>query len=218
MISRATPRDAGSGRPPCVVSVADHTGWAYVICVAAQGRVPAVVERRKATLIDRDLPTLPYHHDTTTMKEDEADALIARVRRSISERTADALRHVVDDLASTYSVVALAIREPPFADLPENVAAVRSSYRLQCAADGMMYHLALCGAARQRGLDVYQCRRGEETSRAADRLGVTPREIEQFVGRTGRPSGPPWTEEHRRAYASGIAVLAAHARGRLRIS
>ena len=119
------------------------------------------------------------------------------------------------ELAPSNTVVALAIRKPPFPDLPETVAAVRKSYQLQCAADGMLYQLAICHAARQLGLDVHMCRRGEETSRAAEQLGVTPREVEEFVSRAGRPAGPPWTQEHRRAYAAGIAVLAAHAhRGR----
>ena len=121
------------------------------------------------------------------------------------------------ELAPAYAVVALAIREPPFAELPETVAAVRKSYRLQCAADGMMYQLAICRAARQLELDVQICRRGQETSRAADQLGVTLSEIEEFVSRTGRPAGPPWTQEHRRAYAAGIAALAAHSSARLRI-
>jgi hypothetical protein len=176
-----------------------------------------VIERRRVALIDQGLPTLPYHHDTTTMREDEANALIARVRRSIESRTSEAVTRVVTELAPAYAVVALAIREPAFAELPETVAAVRKSYRLQCAADGMLYQLAICRAARQLELDVHVCRRGEETSRAADALGVTRREMEEFVARTGRPAGPPWTQEHQRAYASGIAALAAHARGRLRI-
>ena len=81
----------------------------------------------------------------------------------------------------------------------------------------MLYQLAICHAARQLELDVHMCRRGAETARAAQQLGVTPAAIEEFVSRTGRPAGPPWTQEHRRAYAAGIAVLAAHARGRLRI-
>ena len=28
---------------PCVVSVAEHTGWAHLVCVAAPGLVPAVI-------------------------------------------------------------------------------------------------------------------------------------------------------------------------------
>jgi hypothetical protein len=200
---------------PCVVSVADHAGWAHMVCVAAPGDVPAVVERRRVTLIDAGLPTLPYHHESIGMREDEANALIARVRRSIAGCTARALHGAVADLAPVYPLVALAIREPPFAELPETVAPVRQSYRLQCAADGMMYQLALCRAARDLGLEVHLCRRGEETVQAAARLEVQPDDIESFVSGAGRPAGPPWTQEHRRAYAAGIAALAVRAPRRL---
>jgi hypothetical protein len=203
---------------PCVVSVAEHTGWAHLVCVAAPGRAPAVVARRRVTLIDSGLPTMPYEHESVGMKEAEANALIARVRRSIAVRTSDALTRVVTELARSHAVVALVIRKPPFADLPETVAAVRESYQLQCAADGMLYQLAICRAARQLGLDVHMYRRGEETSFAAEQLGVTLPEVEDFVSRSGRPAGPPWTQEHRRAYAAGIAVLAAHAHRRLKIA
>ena len=202
---------------PCVLSVAEHTGWAHVVCVAARGDVPAVVDRRRVTLIDAGLPTQPYEHDSRAMREDEADALIARVRRSIAGRTSLALQRLVTELAPAHMVVALAIREPPFPDLPGSVAVVRHSHRLTSCADGMLYQLAICRVARQLELDVQLCRRGQESSRAARRLRVTPVEIEEFVSRTGRPAGPPWTGEHRRAFAAGIAVLAAHASTRLRI-
>jgi len=204
-------------RTPCVVSVADHTGWAHLICVSAADGVPSVIERRRVALIERGLPTQPYEHGSTAMREDEAHALIARVRRSIATHTEGVLHRVVTELASTCTVVALAIRKPPFPRLPKSVAAVRASYPLLCAADGMLYQLAICRAARRLGLDVQLYRRGDETSRAAEILGVTPGEIEEFVTRTGRPAGPPWTQEHRRAYAAGIAALAAHGRARLRL-
>ena len=202
---------------PCVVSVAEHTGWAHLVCVAAPGLVPAVIARRRVTLIDPGLPTMPYEHESSAMREDEANALIALVRRSIAARTSEALTRVTTELPRSYTVVGLAIRKPPFDGLPETVAAVRKSYRLQCAADGMLYQLAICRAARQLGLEVELCRRGDETARAAQSLGVTPGEVEEFVSRAGRPAGPPWTQEHRRAYAAGIVALAPHARERLRL-
>jgi hypothetical protein len=202
---------------PCIVSAAEHAGWAHFVCVAASGDVPAVIERGRVTLIGEGLPTMPYHHESIGMREDEANALIARVRRSIAGCASRALRKVVSDLAPAYRVVALAIREPPFPELPDTVATVRQSYPLQCAADGMMYQLALCRAARDFGLEVDLCRRGEETARAAARLEVLPDDIESFVSGPGRPSGPPWTQEHRRAYAAGIAALAARARRRLKV-
>jgi len=202
---------------PCVISVADHAGWAYVVCVAAPTRVPAVVERRRLTLIDAGLPTLPYHHESIGMPEDKANALIARVQRSIAACTSRALREVVAELSPVHPVVALAIREPPFPGLPDTVVPVRQSYRLQCAADGMMYQLALCRAAHDVGLEVDLCRRGEETVRAAARLAVHADDVASFVSGAGRPSGPPWTEEHRRAYAAGIAALAARTRHSLEL-
>jgi hypothetical protein len=202
---------------PCVISAAEHAGWTHFVCVAAPGNVPAVIERRRVTTIDKGLPTMPYHHESLGMREDAANALIARVRRSIEACTARALRDLVRELAPTHDVVALAIRKPPFADLPRTVVPVRESYQLQCAADGMLYQLAICRAARQLSLDVHLYRRGEETSQAAEQLGVTTSDIEEFVSRAGRPSGPPWAQEHRRAYAAGIAVLAAQTRGRLRL-
>jgi len=197
----------------CVISVAEHAGWAHLVCVTAPDGVPAVVDRRRVPTIDEGLPTMPYHHESLGMSEDDANALIARVRRSIATCTTRALRDVVADVAPAYAVVAMAIREPPFPELPDTVAVVRRSYQLQCAADGMMYQLALCRAAGDLGLEVDRCRRGEETARAAAQLGVQRDDMESFVIDTGRPAGPPWTEEHRRAYAAGIAALAHRQRG-----
>jgi hypothetical protein len=202
-------------KAPCVLSVAEHTGWAHVVCVAASGQVPGVIARRRVTLIDSGLPTMPYEHESAGMSEDEAHALIARVRQSIVARTEAALQRIVTELAPSHAVVALAIREPPFAKLPTSIAAVRASYQLQCAADGMLYQMAFCRAARRLDLDVTLCRRGEESSRAAQQLDVTSAAIEQFITQTGRPSGPPWTQEHRRAFAAGIATLATHVRVRI---
>ena len=128
---------------PCVVSVAEHAGWAYLVCVSAADRVPAVIERRRVTTIDAGLPNQPYHHESLGMQEDEANALIARVRESVDARTSLALQQVVTDLAPRYAIVALAIRESPFRELPETVAEVWKSYRLQSCADGMLYQLAM---------------------------------------------------------------------------
>src|SRR5262249_23688302 len=122
---------------PCIVSAAEHAGWAHLVCVSAPADVPTVVERRRVTLIDAGLPTMPYHHESLAMRVDEADTLIVRVRESIARRASDALKRVVADLTPAYRIVALAIREPTFAELPRSVATVRESYPLQCAADGM---------------------------------------------------------------------------------
>jgi len=203
---------------PCVVSVAEHTGWAHVVCVASSALVPIVVARRRVTLIDPGLPKMPYEHESVAMTEAEANALIARVRRSIAACTTLALTRLVAELSPAYAVVALAIRKPPFPELPGTVRAVWTSYSLKCAADGMLYQLAICDAARQLGLEVQLCRRGDEAALAVRCLSATPGDVEEFVSGRGRPAGPPWTQEHRRAYAAGIAALAPHAREPLRLA
>ena len=203
---------------PCVVSVAEHTGWAHLVCVAAHGRMPVVIERRRVTLIDRGLPTQPYEHDTMGLPENDAEDLIARVNASVSACTTRALERVVGELAPTSAVVALAIRKPPFPSIPKSVAAVHASYQLRCSADGMLYQQAICAAAKKLKLAVHLCKRGDEAALAAEQLGVTPGEVEAFVAGSGRPAGPPWTEEHRRAFAAGIAALAPQVRGRLSLT
>jgi hypothetical protein len=201
--------------PPGVISVADHTGWAHLICVTTRGGRPEVAERRRVTLIEPGLPTQPYEHDTRAMREDDAQALVARVRRSIAACSSQALERMVRELAPACGVVALAIRKPPFPQIPSSVRAVHESYPLLCSADGMLFQEALCRAATLHGLQVRLHQRGEELELAAKAVGVEPDDVEAFVARTGRPAGPPWTEEHRRAYAAGIAALALHVRLRL---
>ncbi|MGE3507769.1 MAG: hypothetical protein AB7N65_02665 [Vicinamibacterales bacterium] len=202
---------------PCVVSAADHAGWAHVLVVAAADAVPAVVARRRIALIEPGLPTMPYHHESLGLDVEQADRLIARVRESVDACARRALHEITACLMPSYSAVALSIRHPTYPALPDSVAQIRTSYALQCAADGMMYTLALCAAAHAAGLEVHQCRRGEEVARAAASLRTAPADVTTFVTTTGRPPGPPWADEHRRAFAAGIAALACHAPTALRI-
>jgi hypothetical protein len=97
------------------------------------------------------------------------------------------------------------------------VTVVWASYRLQCAADGVMYQLALCRAARDLDLEVDECPRSQDVASTAERLGMSTDALESFVTSAGRPSGPPWTQEHRRAFAAGIAALASRSRRSFRI-
>jgi len=160
------------------------------------------------TTIGKGLSTMPYHHESLALNIEDANALIARVRQSASQCTSRVVRQLIADIEPAYRVIALAIREPAFPKLPDCVSVVRKSYRLQCAADGMMYQLALGNAADELGIKLHLCARGQEMARAAARLQLPVAEVELFVNVYGRPVGPPWTEEHRRAYAAGIAVLA----------
>jgi hypothetical protein len=199
-------------RIPSILAVVDHTGWAHVVCVSAHERRPFVVTRRRIALIDPGLPTQPYEHDTMAMRPDEAEALVASLRRSIAANTDLALRRLVEELSGEHPVTTLTIRKPPFEKLPASVTAVHASYPLTCSADGMLYNLAISAAAKRLGLDVQWYKRADEMELAAAALGVSREAIEEFVSGSGRPAGPPWTVEHRRAFAAAIAALAPHVR------
>ena len=169
--------------------------------------------RRRIALIDPDLPTQPYEHETRAMRPEEAEALVADVRKSIARTTDLALGRLVDELSRDHTVTTLTIRKPPFEKLPASVAAVHASYQLLCSADGVLYHLAIRNAAKRLGLEIQVCRRGDEIGLAAAALDVSQDAVQEFVTESGRPSGPPWTEEHRRGYAAAIAALAPRVRG-----
>jgi hypothetical protein len=199
--------------PPSILAVSEHTGWAHVVCVSARDRRPFVITRRRIALIDRGLPTQAYEHGTRGRRADEAEALITKVRNSVARTTDLALGRLVDELSSEHPVTTLTIRKPPFEKLPASVAAVHVSYQLMCSADGVLYHLAIRNAAKRLGLEVQLCRRGDEIGLAAAAVGVSPEAVEEFVTGPGRPSGPPWTVEHRRGYAAAIAALAPRVHG-----
>ena len=195
-----------------VLGVADHSGWAICVTVAASHGVAVVVDRRRVELVEPGVPSQPYHHETVGMPRPDAEALVVRVRESVMRTTLARLSELRDELRPRYTIVAMTLRNPPLAYVPVTVAEAHASYPVMCRADGMMYHDALSTAARRLGIAVERHDRGEEVARAADRLGVSLEELDQFLRTTGESLGSPWRKEHRVAAAAAIEVLANRAR------
>jgi hypothetical protein len=110
-------------------------------------------------------------------------------------------------LEPRHGIVAMAIRTPPLDYVPSTVAEAHASYAVMCRADGVMYHDALCTAARQLGMAVHLHARGTEVKRASDRLGGGAADVERLLAVEGARLGPPWQKEHRLAAAAAIGVL-----------
>jgi hypothetical protein len=189
------------------VGVADHNGWAVLVSAALVDGEPAVVDRRRVELIEPDVPSQPYHHETLALRDADAERLLRTVTRSIAACTALAFDRLAADLHPRYRVASIALREPPLARLPATVGEVHGSYHTLCRADGMLYHSAICTAARQRDWNVVLHRRGEEIGRAADALQASARDVERFLSDLRQTLNAPWTAEHRRAFAAAIAAL-----------
>src|SRR5688572_18533929 len=182
-----------------------------VVAVAAENGTPAVVDRRKVPLVDEGVPSQPYHHETLTMPEGEAERLVRTVKRSVASCTARAFEQLAADL-SPYRVKAITIRHPPLERLPGTVKEVHASYHTTCRADGMLYHEAICVAAGSRGWDVLQHERGSEVAKAAEALRTSERTIERFLDGVKKTLGAPWAAEHRQACAAALAALSDHTR------
>jgi hypothetical protein len=180
--------------------------------VAASRGSPVVVDRRRITLIEPGVPTQPYHHDTVGMPRREAERLVVRVRDSVMRTTLAGLIGLRDGLQPTYTIVAMTLRAPTLPYVPVTVAEAHASAAVMYRADGLLYHDALCTAARRLRLAVEFHERGTEAALAAERLGVTLEQLDRFLELAGGNLGPPWRKEHRLAAAAAMAALADRAR------
>jgi len=205
MASRTAGNQKRSNGRRVVVGVADHNGWAILVCAAMISGEPAVVDRRRVRLIEEGVPNQPYHHETLALSDAEAEQLLRRVERSIASCTALAFDRLSADLSPRYRVSSITIRQPPLAHLPATVGEVHRSYHELCRADGMLYHSAVCTAARQRDWKVMFHRRGQELARAAAALQTSTHEFKRFMNNLRQTLKPPWTGEHRNAFAAAIS-------------
>ena len=192
---------------PVAVGVAEHAGWAVLISAGAGKGEPVVVDKRRVRLIEDGVPTQPYHHETLSLPDRAAEQLLRRVRESIAVSTFQALDHLANDLGPRYRVRAVAMRQPTLTQMPASVREAHDSYHVQCRADAMLYHSAICETARQRDWEVVFHRRGEELQNAADALDRSVEDIERFLDGLRPSVRPPWAAEHRHAFAAAIAAL-----------
>lgn len=207
----ARSRGAGSRKETdaqeAIVGIADHGGWAILVTVAMVNGEPTVIDRRRVALIEEGIPTQPYHHDTVALSASDGEQLLRKVKRSVDSFTAIALDRLSADLGPAHSVSAIAIRQPPLDELPATAAEAHRDYYVFCRADAMLYHSAIVAAARERGWKVLSHRRGEEIAKAASALGTSTARVERLVSEPRSTLGPPWTAEHRNAFAAAIAGL-----------
>jgi hypothetical protein len=193
---------------PAVLGVADHSGWAICVTVAAIGGLPAVVDRRRIELIEPGVPSQPYHHEAVGMPLPKAETLVARVRDSVMRTTLERLTGLCASMLPRYSIVAMTLRNPTLGFVPITVAEAHQSRHVMVRADGMMYHDAVSQAAHRLGLALERHERGAEILSAAKRFGVRVAKVEHFLRSAGTSLGPPWQKEHRQAAAAALRVLA----------
>ena len=192
---------------PVVVGVADHNGWAALVCVSAKDGSPEVIDRRRVELIEPGLPKQPYEHDTIGMTTAEAERLVQEVRDSAEHCAERALSRLRSGLGTKWEILSIALRTAPLPRLPGSVAEVHASWPVTVRADAMLYHDALLTSAASLGIKVDTFARGEEGQRAAEATAATAEHLDRFLSGLRATLGPPWQQDHRAAAARAIAAL-----------
>ena len=192
---------------PAAVGVADHNGWAVLVCVAAPDSAPRVLDRRRVELLDVDLPSQPYHHETLQLETEPAQALVRCVRASATQQAAKVLATLQADIGTDFEIVSIALREGVFSELPASVREVHQSHALTYAADGLLYRIALRDAALARGVEAIYHPSKAELTWCATALNVKGDQITSVLDSFGRILGPPWRKDHRQAATAALGAL-----------
>ena len=193
-----------------VIGAADHYARAELVTLALADASPVLLDRRRVELIDKGLPSAPYHHEALSLDIDTAIDLVDRVRRSVAKHASAA----ISTLLATYRAQVLILPSSPYDSLPDSLEEILSSRRLTLAADGMLYREALAEAAAELGMEVRRYpRKTDPTALAAEAMGVDAAEVNSLIAQFGREAGTPWRKDHKMAAAAALSVLG-HRKGR----
>jgi hypothetical protein len=178
------------------VGIAHHLGWAVAVTASA-GHV--VADRRRIELIEPGMPAAPVEHGIATL-DDHAAAQIVTGVRAAALRAASAS---LDQLAAWLPgpVVSMSLRAWPL-DFPDDIA-VRRRPPYQSRADSVMYCQVLSECAHDRGWQVHLFDAKAVEAQAARILGDRAGEV---LGRPRATLGPPWTKDHRIAFAATVVA------------
>jgi hypothetical protein len=178
------------------VGIADHLGWAVAVTASPAHEV---VDRRRLELVEPGLTAAPIHYESHRLDVAATAALVAKVRASVLRATTAAF----DELAAALPapVVSISLRRwPP--DFPDDIAVQRRS-PYEARADAIMYRKILAEVAQARGWEVRLYDAKRVIGQAADVLGG---QAEQILQSPRAQLGPPWTKDHRTAFAAAIVT------------
>ena len=186
------------------VGFATHSGWAVAVAAGLDedGRL-AVLDRRKVTLIDEDLPRMAFHA-AADLDPDAAERLVASVDASIVQCARAVVRDLVaSDGAASVTGVAV-IGEPR--DIP-SVSKVLASHARMHASEGEQYRRGIVEAANDLELPVLRIGADALSSRVIDVLGWTAERTERELAAARATLGPPWQADHKQATLAALVLL-----------
>ena len=194
------------------IGAIDHYARAELVTLGLEDGAPVFLDRRRVALIDKGLPSAPYHHEALEMDLEAATDLVNRVRLSVAEHASAAM----STMLATYRAQVLILPASPYDSLPDSLEEVLSSRPLTLAADGMLYREFLAEAAADLGMEVRRYpRRTDPTRLAAEAMGTDGAAVSSLIARFGQEAGTPWRKDHKVAAAAALSVLGPRIRHRV---
>ena len=106
-----------------VIGAADHYARAELVTLALRDAAPVFLDRRRVVLIDKGLPSAPYHHEALELDLRAAIDLVNRVRQSVAQRASAA----ISTMLATYGARVLILPASPYDGLSDSLEEVLRS-------------------------------------------------------------------------------------------
>lgn len=186
-----------------------HSGWAAVVTIARSGGGIEVVERHRIELIDEgELWAKQPYHAAERLEANEARVVvkkgIAAARRMARLRMKEIVRGCAE---GGYQIVACAVLMP--SSMPKwSVEDILAVHPRMHKAEGILFPEALCLAAQNRKLPVFEVREKHLTEEAGNTLGISTAELNDRIVSIGKRIGPPWSKDQKTAAVAAMIALA----------
>ena len=183
----------------------DHSGWAALVAVAGDVRVPEVVDRRRISLLAPGMPFEPYHA-AAGMPVEVARERLRESFESARECARRELAAALDELRGRGYVARALATGVSASPVRVPLERVLRAHPLLHASEGELFRDAVAEAAEGLGLAVTRVPWREVWAQAGAELGGI--DVREAVAQIGAALGPPWAADQKEACAAAWLALA----------
>ncbi len=188
---------------PAAIGIREHSGWAALVAIAGDP-APAVIDRRRISLLALGMPGEAYHAAVGMPLE----VARSRVREAFESARECARREIGTAVAALhqqgYEVTAIGCGVSP-SPVRVPLERVLKAHPLLHASEGDLFRDAVAEAAGGLGLAVARVPWKELWAQAGAELdGI---DVRDAVTQLGAALGPPWASDQKEACAAAWLAL-----------
>jgi hypothetical protein len=186
-----------------------HSGWACMVAVSLEKKIPIVLIRRKLQLVKIFSYTFrqPYH-TAEKMPASDAAQFVRGVEKESRELAVAGVRDAQKELATLdYKIVGLALLLASGRELPK-FEKILTSHALIHTADGELFRESLRRAGARCKLSVNAIKEKDLFATASKFLRYKPEQLNRQITALGKSLGPPWTQDEKFATLAAWLTLA----------